>query len=332
MISGFRYVVEEGGLVRRPWRVPSPKQGEVVVKVAGAGLNRADILQVMGRYPPPPGWPNVPGLEMGGEVVAVGAEVRRWRPGDRVMGLIAAGAFASHVVIDARHLWPVPGILSSRHAAAIPEALCTAYLNIVGRGAFRPSHRVLIHSAAGGVGSTAVQLVHFLGGRAIGMVGSHEKVGFVKRLGAEMVLDRRLPLPQLEETLRLHFPEGVDIVLDTVGAGWEAFHVDVLRRGGRWLIIGLLNRPSHAGAFPWAQFLQKELILRGTLLRNKSADFKAHLMRTIEEVVLPAYAEGRLRPIIDRIVPMDHWAEAFEWMRRGEVKGKVVLIPPSPIE
>ncbi len=327
MFQGFRYEVVEGELVRTPWTVPYPKPDEVVVAVEGAGVNRADLLQLKGRYPPPAGYANVPGLEVAGTVVAVGSKAHPWRVGDAVMGLLAAGGYASHAIINVRHVWRVPTMISTVKAASIPEALCTSYVNLVWHGKFRPEQIVLIHSAAGGIGSTAVQLVRFLGGYGVALVGSPQKATFVQHLGATLVLNRHLSVSQLESAIRRDFPQGVDLILDTIGAGWETFHVRILRHGGRWINIGLLGGTTHTSPFPWAAFLTKELTLGATLLRNKHPQFKARLMEEIESIILPGYVEGRLQPVVAHILPMEQWPQAFQWIRKGNVMGKIVLTP-----
>ncbi len=320
----YRYVVKEGTLVRQSRTPPPLREGQVRVRVRAVGVNRADLLQVKGLYPPPPGYDDVPGLEFSGVVTAVKGPLS-WSVGDRVMGLVAAGAYASDVVVDARHLWPIPPPLTDEEAAAVPEALATAYLNLVWQGKMRPGEWVLVHSAAGGVGTTAVQLVRLLGAYALAMVGSKEKARVVRRLGAAVALDRSEEKQKLQARLRSAAPEGVNLVLDTVGAGWEAFHVEALARQGRWLLIGLLGRTTERTLVPWDAFLRKEIMLKATLLRNKSDAFKAALMQAIADAALPAYREGLMRPVVDAVLPVDRWADAFEKIKRGDVIGKIVL-------
>ena len=326
MAQPFRYVVQSGRLVGQAWTPPPLRPGQVLVEVHGIGVNRADLLQVKGLYPPPAGYDDVPGLEFSGRVVDA-ARTNRWRTGDRVMGLVAAGAYASHVVVDERHLWAVPSLLRDTEAAAVPEALATAYLNLVWRGKLRPSEWVLVHSAAGGIGSTAVQLIRLLGGRSVGMVGSDHKAQVVQKLGAHHVFNRKEDRRQLQKRLGTLVPNGMSLILDTVGPGWEAFHAAVSAPGGQWLLIGLLGRLSESETFPWSRFLQKELVMKASRLRNKPPEFKASLMAEIADTVLPAYSEGWMRPVVDSVLPLDQWTTAFEKLKKGDVIGKIVLQP-----
>jgi len=303
-------------LVERELREPGP--GEILVRVRGAGLNRADVVQRLGRYPAPPGAPaDIPGLEYAGEVERVGEGVERWRPGDRVMGVVGGGAMASHLLVHEREAIPVPEGLSFEEAAAIPEAFVTAW-DALRQAELRMGERVLIHAVASGVGTAALQLVRAAGATPIGTSRSREKIDRCGRLGladAVVVTDGR-------------FADAVgrvDVILDTVGAAYVAENAKALALRGRWVLIGLLGGAT--AEVPLGVLLSKRARLIGTVLRARPLEEKAAIAQAFAHEVVPLFAAGKLRAVVDDVLPLDRVAEAHERMERNELVGKLVLVP-----
>lgn len=303
-------------LVERPLR--DPGAGEIRVRIRAAGVNRADVLQRLGRYPAPPGTvEDVPGLEYAGEVERVGEGVRRWKEGDRVMGIVAGGAMATHVLVHEREAMPVPAGLSLEQAAAIPEAFLTAW-DALRQAAFRLGERVLIHAAASGVGSAAVQLVDVGGGVAVGTSRSREKLDRCRALGAREAV----------EVTDARFADRiapVHVVLDTVGGSYARENVKALAPRGRWILIGLLGGATCE--LPLGAILEKRIHLIGTVLRPRPLEEKAALARAFAREVVPLFETGRLRPVVDAVLPLERVREAHERIERNETFGKIVLTP-----
>lgn len=295
----------------------------VQIAVKAAGINRADLAQAKGKYPPPSGSSEILGLEAAGVIEAVGANVQEWEAGDAVMALLPGGGYASKAVIPQRMLLPMPNSWSYTEAAAVPEALYTAYLHLCYQGQLGTSETVVIHAGAGGIGSTAIQLARAYGNTVIATTGSADKVSFCQRLGTDHVLNYRED--DLEKRLLSIAPEGIDIVLDPIGnTAYADLHTNVLKRYGRWLLLGVLGGGQPV-ELNMARILGQNLMLKGSTLRYQSPAFKAYLTQQLEDEVLLLYQQGEMVPCVDRTFPVSEAEQAHEYLRSNQVQGKVIL-------
>lgn len=304
--------------------VRAPGHGEVRVEVSAAGLNRADIMQRKGLYPAPAGAPaDVPGLEFAGTVAALGEGARGWSVGDRVMGITAGGAMCERVVMHARELIPVPAAMSLTDAAAVPEVFLTAWDALFLQAKLTMGEVALVHSVASGVGTAAVQLCRAAGVRVIGTARSAEKLERVKALGLSdgvVARDGRFA----DEVERLTSSRGVDVVLDAVGAAYFAENLHVMAPLGRLVMLGLMGGAQADVSL--APLLMKRLRVLGTVLRARPLEEKATLAREFTRTVLPLFASGALRPVVDAVLPMSEVGEAHARMERNDTVGKLVLV------
>jgi putative PIG3 family NAD(P)H quinone oxidoreductase len=296
---------------------PACDAGQVRIRVAAAGLNRADLLQRAGLYPPPPGASPYMGLECSGIIEEVGAGAD-WRVGDRVCALLAGGGMAEEVVVDARHVLPVPEGLSLHEAAAVPEVYATAWLNIFQLGALKAGEKVLVHAGASGVGSAAIQLCKAFGNPVWVSVGSAERLAYCQSLGAAGGVVRNGNLDDLE----LLGP--FDVILDPVGASYGPLNLKLLARDGRWVIIGLMG--GRKVELDLALVLGKRLEITGSTLRNRDDAFKAELLRELRQQVWPLFAEGRLSPQLVDTYPVAFAEAAYAELASNQVSGKLVLV------
>ena len=297
---------------------------EVLVEVRATAVNRADLSQARGHYPPPPGASEVLGLEMAGVISEVGANVTGWQPSDRVMALLPGGGYAERVAVPAGMLLRLPDGWSFVQGAAVPEVWYTAYLNLFDEGQLKVGETALIHAGASGVGTAAIQLVVDAGARAIATAGSDEKVAFCRELGAEAINYKSQDF--LAEVVALTDGQGVDVILDPVGGDYLARNVDALRRFGRLVNIGLLGGTK--GELNMGQLLGKRLRLIGSTLRARPVEEKIALTRRFAAEVMPKLADGRLRPIIDTTFPVTEAQAAHEYVQANRNIGKVILEIP----
>ena len=325
-------VVSPGGPeVLRPADVPapSPGSGEVLVNVAAAGVNHADLLQRAGRYPPPPGAPAWPGLEVSGVVVSVGPDVPRpehggWVVGQEVAALLAGGGYAEQVAVPVGQLFPVPASVGLVDAAALPEAACTAWSALVDSGGLRAGWSVLVRGGSGGVGSVAVQIAAALGARVLATAGSPERARRCEELGAERAFDHHAD-DVGDRVLEATDGRGVDLVLDVLGAGGLRANLGVLATGGRLVVIGL--QQGAVAELDLGLLLARRLTVVGTMLRNRPLLEKAALVTAVRAQVWPMLADGRLRPVVHARLPLDRAADAHRLLESGTVFGKVLLVP-----
>ena len=301
--------------VERP--SPACDVGQVRIRVAAAGLNRADLLQRAGHYPPPPGASDILGLECSGVIAEVGAG-SSWQVGDRVCCLLAGGGMAEEVVVDARHALPVPAGLSLAEAAALPEVYATAWLNLFQLAALKPGEKVLLHAGASGVGSAAIQLCKAFGNPCWVSVGSAQRLAYCEELGAQGGALRGEGL----ESLRDFGP--FDVILDPVGANYAEINLQLLARDGRWVNIGLMG--GSKAQLDMALVLGKRIQLIGSTLRNRDEQFKAELMADLQRHVWPLFEEGRLQPRLERAFPAADAEQAFAELAGNGVAGKLVLL------
>ncbi len=302
---------------------PRPSAGELLVRVQATALNRADLLQRRGLYPPPQGASPILGLEMAGEVVETGEQVTDWKTGDRVCALLPGGGYAEYVTIPEGMAMAVPASFSYEEAAAIPEVWLTAYLNLSWLGGLDEGSRVLVHAGASGVGTAAIQLIREAGGSAWVTAGSGRKLERCRTLGAEDGWNYRNGsfLPWLAERV----PDGVDIVMDFVGAPYLQDNLRALAVDGRLIIIGTMGGSSYEGKLDLGSLLRKRLQVIGTNLRMRHAAEKIKLSQQFSTYAMPRFASGALKPVIDRVYAWQDAAEAHRYMERNENIGKIIL-------
>lgn len=298
---------------------PQAGPGEVLVDVAATAVNRADVMQRLGHYPPPPGAPPYPGLECSGTIAALGEGVAGWEVGDRVCALLAGGGYAERVAVPAAQLLPVPTGLSLVEAAALPEVACTVWSNVFQRAALQPGELLLVHGGASGIGTMAVQLGAHAGARVVATVGSAAKAARVRELGAERtVLYRDEDFVDVVRGLG-----GADVVLDVIGAAYLARNVDALADGGRLVVIGLQG--GARAELDLGALLAKRGSVHATALRSRPAAQKAAIVQAVLAGVWPAVESGEVRPVVDRVLPLAEAAEAHQSLEASEHVGKIVL-------
>lgn len=298
---------------------PRPAPGELLVRVRAAGVNRADLLQRLGKYPPPSGASPILGLEIAGEVVEPAGE---WQRGDRVMAVVTGGGYAELAAVPADHAMSVPRAFSDVQAAAIPEAYLTAWLNLFTLGALQAGEHVLIHAAASGVGSAAVQLARAAGAVVHATADTPRKLDFLRELGAEQVVNYR-ETPFAGAVLEATGGRGVDVVLDFVGAPNWNDNLRALAVGGRLQLIGSMG--GMQGNLDLSAIMPRSLTIRGTTLRRMPAAQKTSLVRAFAAFALPRFADDTLRPVIDTVYSLAEAAEAHRRMAANANIGKLVL-------
>lgn len=302
---------------------PKPSGTQVLVRVRAAGLNRADLIQRRGHYPPPPGYsPNIPGLEFAGEVVEVGDEVSDYRPGDRVFGITAGEAQAEFLIANSGALASIPANLSFIEAGAVPEAFITAHDAVFTQGELRKGDTLLIHAVGSGVGLAAVQLARAAGAKTIGTSRTADKLERARALGLdEAILTGENS--QFAGILRSKNGGGVDVILDLVGAGYFRENLECLLPKGRLLLVGLTS--GSKAEFDLSIALTKRLRIIGTVLRGRSMEEKADATRQFSEKVVPLLADETIVPTVDRVFAMHDIAEAHAYLESNRSFGKVVI-------
>ena len=309
-------------LVPHTLPVPSPGTGEVLIKVAAAGVNRPDILQRSGNYPPPPGAPDTPGLEVAGTVAATGPGATRYQIGDKVFALVAGGGYAEFCVAPEPQTLPVPGALSMEEAAGVPETFFTVWTNVFQRARLAPGETLLVHGGASGIGTTAVMLATALGSRVFATAGNADKCARVESLGAERAINYREE--DFQTVIReLTGKRGVDVILDMVGGDYLPKNLACLALEGR-----LVNVAYMKGSKIEVDFLPvmlKRLTITGSTLRPRTVEQKAVIAEELEARVWPLLATGRVKPIIDATFPLAQAADAHRHLEAGEHVGKVIL-------
>jgi len=301
---------------------PSFGDTQLLVEVHATALNRADLLQRRGKYPPPQGESEILGLECAGRVIACGSSVTHVKEGDRVMALLAGGGYAERVVIDARMAIPIPKSLSYIEAAAIPEAFLTAREALFTLGALEPRENVLVHAAAGGVGSAAVQLARAHGSNVFGTAGSEHKLKFVESLGAKCAINYKTT-DFAETILEVTQRAGVHVVLDFIGASYWDKHSRCLALGGRCVVIGVMGGAQASVNF--GQLLFKRHQILGLVMRTRPLIEKIAMTQRFIRDSLPLFASGHLRPIIDEVYSLESVAEAHQRMEVNANVGKIIL-------
>jgi len=295
---------------------PHPAAGQILIACRAAGVNRPDIIQRNGFYPPPPGAPSTLGLEVAGQVVHAAG---RWREGDRVCALLGGGGYAELATCDSRHALPIPRGLDFVQAASLPETVFTVYANVFEGGSLKEGETLLLHGATSGIGVVAIQMAKAAGARVIATSRGREKADQARSLGADVSVDA--VAEDFEAAARQ--AGGVDVVLDMVGAPYFAKNLAVLKTGGR--IVYIAAQGGGTLELQIGALMQKRGVITGSTLRPRSADEKARLAAEVERVVWPWIGAGKVRPIVDRTFPLAEAAEAHAWLEGGAHVGKVVL-------
>jgi NADPH:quinone reductase len=310
---------------RRP--VPKPASGEVLVRVAAAGVNRPDVMQRQGRYPPPPGASDLPGLEIAGEIVALGAGVSGLKVGDRVTALLPGGGYAEYAVAAAPLCLPIPEGLNMVEAAALPETFFTVWTNLFDRGGCKAGEAVLIHGGTSGIGTTAIQLAAAWGARVFATAGSEEKARACERFGAARGIDYRTE--DFVEVIRQETAgRGVDVILDLVGGSYLARNLEAAAVEGRLVVISLIG--GARAEINLLTIMSKRLTLTGSTLRARTVAQKAAVAEAVHRNVWPLLSAGRVRPIIHATFPLAEASEAHRLMETSTHIGKIVLTIGHP--
>ncbi len=304
------------------WEKPEPGPEDLLVRIHATALNRADVLQRQGKYPPPPGASPLLGLEMAGEVVGAGSEVSGWQLGDRVCGLLAGGGYAEYCVLPQTQALAIPESWSYVQAAALPEAFLTAFQALVWLGNLAPGEKVLIHAGGSGVGTAAIQLAKSLGGEVYA-TASQAKHETCRGLGASMVYDYQQE--DFAEMIDLHtHHKGVDLILDFIGGPYFQRNLNLLARDGRLVMLGFLGG-ALAEDVNLGPVLRKRLSILGSTLRNRDDDYKARLSQATQAYVWPRLETGQLRAIVDREFSWTQAADAHHYLESNQNIGKVIL-------
>jgi putative PIG3 family NAD(P)H quinone oxidoreductase len=308
-------------LVERPDPVPGPD--EVLIRVAGSGVNRPDVLQRKGGYPPPKGASDIPGLEVSGTIAAVGSGVQHWRVDDRVCALVAGGGYATMCVAPARQCLQVPQGVDLVEAGGIPETFFTVWTNVFDRGRLRAGETALFHGGSSGIGTTAIQLAAARGVTVLATAGSDEKCRACEDLGAKQAINYR-SADFVEAVLELTDGKGVDLILDMVGGSYVGRNLEALATDGRLVQIGFMSGESTASV-DFRRILTRRLTITGSTLRPRSVEEKGQIATALRTEVWPLLARGAVKPVIHRVFPLAEAAEAHRMMESSEHVGKIVL-------
>ena len=318
-------VAQPGGpealvLAERP--VPEPGRGEVLIKVAAAGLNRADVLQRRGFYPSPAGAPSYPGLEVSGTIVALGDGVTEFKVGDSVCALLAGGGYAEYCRVDAGQVLPIPGSLDMVQAAALPEAMFTVWSNVFVFGRLQQGETLLVHGGSSGIGVTAIQLAAVLGHTVFATAGSSDKCRFCESLGARRAIDYKSD-DFVAEIAKETAGRGVNVVLDMVGGSYVARNLQVLATEGRLVMIA--TQGGAKGEIDVMRIMQQRLLVTGSTLRPRSAEFKRAMRDQLLKEIWPLLTAGRIRPVVDSVFALAEASKAHARMESSEHMGKIIL-------
>lgn len=318
-------ITEPGGpMVLKPEvrPVPRPRAGEILIRVKAAGVNRADVIQRQGNYPLPPGASDLPGLEVAGEVVAVGADVKRWHVGDSVTALTPGGGYAEYCVAPESNALPIPHGYTFTEAAAIPETFFTVWHNVFQRAGLREGETFLVHGGTSGIGTTAIQLAKAFGARIFATAGSDEKVEACRRFGADVAINYRTEdfVTAVHEATG---SRGIDVILDMVGGTYIDRNFSAAATDGRIVQIATLGGAQ--GEINARQLMAKRLTYAGSTLRPRSFEFKGRIAAELEAKVWPLLASRQISPVMDTIFPLREAWRAHERMEEGRHIGKIVL-------
>jgi putative PIG3 family NAD(P)H quinone oxidoreductase len=322
-VIGIRAAGGPDMLVLEERDVPPLGEGEVLVKVAAAGVNRPDVMQRQGLYPPPKGATDIPGLEIAGEVVALGPGATRWKPGDKVMALVVGGGYAEYCPAHESHCLPVPDGLSLQEAAAVPETFFTVWYNTFERGKLKSGETLLVHGGSSGIGTAAIQLAKAVGAKVITTAGSPEKCEACRKLGADLAINYKVD-DFVPTTKAATGGRGADVVLDMVGGDYIERNYEAAAVEGRIVQIAFQGSPKAVVDF--RRIMLKRLTHTGSTLRARSVADKGAIARAVEQNVLPLIAAGRVKPVMDSTFPLREAARAHARMESSAHIGKIVLV------
>ena len=303
---------------------PLPGRGDndILIRVAAAGVNRADVLQRRGHYPSPPGAPSNPGLEVAGTVAGVGAAVTRFKPGDAICALLAGGGYAEYCVADEGQVLPIPGSLGMIEAASLPEAYFTVWSNVFEFACLQPGENLLVHGGSSGIGVAAIQLARALGHDVFTTAGSDEKCRFCEQLGAKRAINYKSE----DFTAVVHAEtggKGVNVILDMIGGSYVPRNLQALATEGRLVMIA--TQGGVKGEIDVLRIMQQRLVVTGSTLRSRSSAFKREIAEKLAQRVWPLLAQGSIKPIVDKVFPLAQASQAHAYMESGAHKGKIVL-------
>ncbi|PSC06956.1 NAD(P)H-quinone oxidoreductase [Alsobacter soli] len=302
--------------------IPQPGPGEVLVKVAAAGVNRPDVMQRKGLYPPPPGASDIPGLEIAGEVVAVGAGASRYKVGDRICALVAGGGYAEYCPVHESNALPIPAGISMAEAAAIPETFFTVWTNVFERGRLKPGESFMVHGGTSGIGTTAIMLAKAFGSTVLATAGSDEKCEACRKLGADVAINYKTQ-DFVAEAKAATNKKGVDVILDMVGGDYIAKNYEAAAVEGR--IVQIAFQASSKAQVDFMRLMLKRLTHTGSTLRSRSAAEKAAIADQLVAKVWPLLEAGKVKPVIHSTFPLAEAAKAHALMESSQHIGKIVL-------
>jgi NADPH2:quinone reductase len=302
---------------------PSTAPNEVLVKVAAAGINRPDVFQRKGNYPAPKDAPqDIPGLEVSGTIAEVGADVTRWKIGDKVCALVMGGGYAEYCNVPEGQCLPVPGKLSFVEAASLPETFFTVWSNVFDRGQLKAGESLLVHGGSSGIGVTAIHMAHALASTVYVTAGSDEKCRFCEDLGAAKAINYKTEnFPEVIKQITNN--KGVDVILDMIGAGYAAGNIASLADDGRLVLINAIKGKD--AQIDLAQIMRKRLVITGSMLRSRDIEFKSAIARNLEKHIWPLIESGKIKPVIHAVFAAGEAAKAHELMESSEHSGKIVL-------
>lgn len=303
----------------QPTMVPT----EVLVKVSAAGVNRPDVYQRKGNYPPPKGAPaDIPGLEIAGTIAAVGGKVTRWIAGDKVCALVSGGGYAEYCNVPEAQCLPIPGDLSFIEAASLPETFFTVWSNVFDRGKLQPGENLLVHGGSSGIGVAAIQMAAALGSKVYITAGTDEKCKFCEQLGATKGINYKAEdFPEVIH--RITDGKGVNVILDMIGGDYTSGNISSLAEEGRLVLINAMKGKD--AQIDLAQVMRKRLIITGSMLRSRETEFKSAIARNLEQHIWPLLASGKIKPVIHSVFPAQEAAKAHALMESSEHVGKIVL-------
>ena len=310
--------------VLRPIEAPVPRPGprEVLIRVAASGVNRPDLMQREGKYPPPPGASDIPGLEVSGTIEACGAGVDRWREGNQVCALVSGGGYAEYCIAPAVQCLPVPASIDLVSAGGIPETFFTVWTNVLERGRLRAGESFLVHGGASGIGTTAIQMAHAFGARVFATAGTDEKCAACERLGAERAINYKTG-DFVSALMSLTGGAGIDVILDMVGAPYFGRNVDLLALEGRLVQIAVLNGAK--AEINLVRLLRQRITITGSTLRSRTEEQKGSIAAALERAVWPLVESRKIAPVIYAAFPLKQAAEAHRLMESGSHIGKIIL-------
>ncbi|HTV69536.1 MAG TPA: NAD(P)H-quinone oxidoreductase [Rhizobiaceae bacterium] len=318
-------IAEPGGpMVLKPERrdLPELRDGEILIRVRAAGVNRPDVAQRAGAYPPPPGASDLPGLEVAGEIVALGPNTKRWRIGDTVCALTPGGGYAEYCRVHGTNALPIPAGFTFSEAAALPETLFTVWHNVFERGALKPGEWLLLHGGTSGIGTTAIQLAKAFGSFVVTTAGSDEKCDACTKLGADRAVNYKTG-DFVAATRDATGGQGANVILDMVGGDYVAKNYEAAAVEGR--VVQISTQRGAVGSADFSKLMVKRLVHTGSTLRPRTTEFKAGIAAALEEKVWPLLAARKIQPVMDMIFPLKEAWRAHERMQEGEHIGKIVL-------